>query len=117
VAAEQRDPPRAGGGQDRPHVVHLVLERVPALPAVGQAAAGPVEQDQPGERRELVEKGRERRVLPHEPEVAGPAEEEDEVEVALSDHLVGDAAAVLTAGVPERRAIAHGQSLRAGLRR
>jgi hypothetical protein len=47
MAAEQGWPLRADGRHDRAEVVHLVLEHVPAHPAVRQAAARPVEQDQP----------------------------------------------------------------------
>jgi hypothetical protein len=108
VAAEQRGLLRADGRHDRPHVVHLVLEHDPADPAVRQAATRAVEQDQPRERRQLVEEARERRVLPHEPQVGGPPEQEHEVQVAAAGHLIGDAAAVRAEGVLERRAVAHG---------
>ena len=107
VAAEQGHPLRADGGHDGLDVVHLVLEHVVARPAVRQAAAHPVVQQQPRERRQLVEEGGERGVLPQQPQVGRPAEREDEVQVAIPGHLVGDAAAVGALGVVERRAVAH----------
>jgi hypothetical protein len=107
VAAKQGHPLRADGGQDGAGVVHLVLEQGRGPAAVGEAAAHPVEQDQPGERRQLAEEGRERPVLPHEAQVGGPAEEEHQIQVAVADHLIGHAAPVGAVGVPERRAVAH----------
>jgi hypothetical protein len=76
---------RADGRQHGPDVVHLVLEHVPAHSAVGQAVGQPVVQDQPGERRQPPEEGGERRVLPHEPQVGRPPEQEHQVEVAVAD--------------------------------
>ena len=38
------------------------------------------------------------RVLPHQAEVGGPAEQEDEILLALTDHLVGEAGAVRVKG-------------------
>jgi hypothetical protein len=112
VAAEERRPPRPDGRHHATHVVHLVVEGVPGRPPVGQTIAQPVEQDQPGERRQLVQEAGERRVLPDEPQVGGPPEQEDEVQVALAHHLVGEPASVLPAGELEGRAVAHAQQSR-----
>jgi hypothetical protein len=114
VAAEERGPLGPGGGQDAADVVHLVVEGVPGRAPVREAVAEAVEQEQPGERRQLAQEPGERRVLPHQPEVGRPPEQEHQVQVALADHLVGQPAPVPATGVVERWAVAHGPSLRNG---
>jgi hypothetical protein len=71
----------ADGLQDAADVVDLVLEHVAGGAAVGQAVAEAVVQGQPRERRELAEELGEGGVLPDQPEVGRPAEQEDEVQV------------------------------------
>jgi hypothetical protein len=112
VAAEERGPLGPGGVEDAADVVHLVVEGVPGRPPVRQAVAETVEQDQPGERRQLAQEPGERRVLPQQPQVGRPAEQEHQVQVALAHHLVGQPAPVPAAGGGERRAVAHARQSR-----
>jgi hypothetical protein len=112
VATEEGHPPGPGGVQDAADVVHLVVEGVPGRAPVREAVAEAVEQEQPGERRQLAQEPGERRVLPQQTQVGRPPEQEHQVQIAVADDLVGQPAPVPAVGVGEGRAVAHARSVR-----
>ena len=87
---EQRRPLRARGVHHGTYVVHALLERRRLRHRIRQSRAPPVEVDHPGERREAVEEPRRRLVLPDQLDVREIPVDQDQIEVALAEHLVGD---------------------------
>src|SRR5262249_37903227 len=71
---------------------------------IGQPGAALVESDEPHEGAEASKKALERRNLPRQLGVRDPAGDEDEVERALTGHLVGDVDSS-AARIPSRRDI------------
>jgi hypothetical protein len=103
MGAEQRRPLRADGVQDQAGVVQVVLEALATRPAVGQAVAQAVQQDQPREGGQLVQEPGHRRLHPLQPQMAGIAMQENQVQVGVAEHLVGEPAAVRAAGEADGR--------------
>jgi hypothetical protein len=91
VTAEDGRRLGSNGSKDRSDVVHPVLERPTLCSSVRQPPPEVIEEDEPRERGQSVKEVGEGRVLPHQAEVGGPAEQEDEIVLALTDHLVGEA--------------------------
>jgi hypothetical protein len=88
--AVERRALRADRIHDRAHVVHARLQRRSAANGVRHAGAALVEPDQTSEGRKLLQEGREGRELPLDLEVRHVPRDEDEVERAVTDDLVGD---------------------------
>jgi hypothetical protein len=80
---------------------------VPGRPAVGHAVSGTVEDDHAREGRQTVEELGEGGVVPLQREVGRPAEQEDEVEIAGPEHLVGDGRALRIPREVDGRAVPH----------
>ena len=104
--------------EDRPKVVDPLLDRRQVVHAdrVGQAGAALVEDDDTTERRQLVEQAGEGREVPHGVDVAEPLVDEDEVDRAVPEDLVGDMelAGACVARLRDRDRIeAHGPSVAA----
>jgi hypothetical protein len=112
MRAEERRPLGADGVQHQGDVVQVILEALAARPAVGQATAQAVQQDQPGEGAQLVQEPGHRRLHPLQPQMAGVARQKDQVDFAVPEHLVADPAAIGAAGEADGRTKAHRPSLR-----
>jgi hypothetical protein len=112
VGAEQRRPLGADGVQDQAEVVHVLLEGLAAGAAVGQAGAEAVQQDEPREGGQLAQEPGHRRLLPLQPQMGGIARHEDQVQLAVAEHLVGELVPVRAAGEADGWAKAHPRSLR-----
>ena len=82
---------RAGRGEHGVDIRHAVLEARDALVAIGEPGAPLVEQDHPRECRQLPAKTRMRGVAPGQVEMRDQPRHHDQVERAVSDHLIGDA--------------------------
>jgi hypothetical protein len=87
---QQGGPLGAGGIHDGPNVVHALLERRRLRHRIRQPGPAPVEGDHSRELREALEHARPRLRLPYELDVVDEASDDDQVEVALAEHLVGD---------------------------
>ena len=88
--AEQRRSRRAGRVHHRAKIVHALLERRCAGDVIGHSGSALVEEDQTSELRELEESLRHRRNRPAELDVGDEPGDEDEIEGAVADDLVGD---------------------------
>ena len=80
----------AGGVEHRQRVLRLLLDGVVVEHALGQPGAAAVEQDQPPERGEPLEEAAVGRRLPEVLDLRDPAGQEQQVEAAVADDLVGD---------------------------
>lgn len=107
VAAEERGPLRADGGEHAADLIHPILEGVAGRATVGHPVPQPVQQDQPGERGKLAEEPGHQRVLPQQRQMGRPAQQKDQVQLARTKHLIGEVGAVAAAGVGNRRAKSH----------
>src|SRR3954447_14381871 len=82
----------AGGprrGEDRPQIVHLLLEGGERQP-VRHAAPAAVEQDQPAERGQPPERSCDTRLAPEVLYRGDPRRDEDQVARPLAHHLIGE---------------------------
>ena len=105
----------ARGVHDRLHVVHPLLQRRRAGHRVGEAGAPLVEDHDPGERAEALEQIGNHRHLPVVLDVRDEARDEDQIEVALAEDLVGDVG-VAAERVAGARRLGHPRFRRAGRR-
>jgi hypothetical protein len=96
--------PPSGGIHDGAHVVHSLLEGGEHVyrDSVREAGAPFVEQNQPAERGEAVEKMGEIGIFPGLFDMRNKARHVDEIERAVPDDLVGDAV-VVAFGIARRR--------------
>ena len=94
-AAERIAPQRGARAADRvedgDRVAHLVLEARRRPDPLGQAGPAAIEQDEARERGVALEEAAQARQLPHVLDLGDPTRQEQQVERALADHLVGDA--------------------------
>src|SRR5207253_7793007 len=107
LRGEERDPFRADGLHHGPEVVRQILEwrKVLRREAVGQPGAAPVDEDQPRERRELLEEAGIRKELPLPEEVRRVAGEIEQVDRTVADDLVRDIDALGRLRVPGLRSL------------
>ena len=87
---QQGRPLRARSVHDGAHVVHALLEGGRVGHRVRQAGAPAVEVDHAGERRQALVEPLRGLVLPDQLDVGGEPVDQDEVEVAFAEHLVGE---------------------------
>jgi hypothetical protein len=70
-----------------------------------------IHQEEPRERPQPAQEPGGRRLLPHETQVCRPSEEEDQVQLPITQHLVGEVTSIRAAGEANPRTIAHHPSL------
>jgi hypothetical protein len=72
------------------YIVHRRFERLHLADAIRQAGSALVEHEHPPARRKTLDVTHEQRLLPCRQEVSGDPADEDDVDGALADDLVGD---------------------------
>ena len=93
-AAEQRRPLHVRGIHDGANVLHPLLQggERGQRDRVRDAGAPLVEAEEPAECPQATQEARQRRLFPHDLDVAEPVRDEDHVERAIPDDLIGDVA-------------------------
>ena len=79
-----------GGVHHHANVVHPRLQRLPTDETIRHAGTALVEDDQPRDRRQPVQKPRVRRALPGKLDVMRHARDPDEIQSTIADNLVGN---------------------------
>ena len=88
--AEERGAFGAGRVHHRAHVVHALFEMGDADMPVGETGAALVEQNQAGKSSEAGKEMGTTRIFPKQLDIGDKTRNEDQVEPAAADHLVGD---------------------------